>query len=147
MNDTVEQIFKTWQDATLDTISLATQQVTNSESWFNAMNANMDVYNSGVKKVRQTVAASLEALDLPKREDLARLSAQVLAAETRAADCEDRLDRAEAELRATRAQFDATEGTLRSLQQRLVTLERKAAPTSPDDTSAIKTVKPRRKIK
>lgn len=108
-NNTFEDIAKNWQNAALDNWNAMTSNVTNSESWFNAMNAQMDVYLASVKRIRQSVATSLDVLDLPKREDLARLSAQVLSAETRVAECEDRLDRLEAALKAANARAAAAE--------------------------------------
>lgn len=113
----MQEVFKTWQDATLDTWSFATKQVTNNETWFNAVNAQMDVALAGQKKMKQTVAASLEALDLPKKDDLVRLSVQVLSAETRAAECEDRLDRAESVLKAYERRIVELEQTVAALQQ------------------------------
>jgi hypothetical protein len=133
--NSMQDVFKTWQDATLDTWSYAAKQVTSSESWFNALNAQMDLYLAGSKKLRQSVATSLEALDLPKKDDLVRLSVQALAAETRAAECEERLDQVEVELKASR--------------DRLAELERRVAemgkPAEKAVSASAKVIKSRRK--
>lgn len=116
--NTLEEAYKTWQDATLETWSHATKQVVESPTWFNAMNAQLDLYLASMKRMRQVAASSLDALDLPRKDDLVRLSTQILAAETRSADCEDRLDEAEAALHAAESRIARLERDLGELRSR-----------------------------
>lgn len=93
-----DEMFKTWRDNTLNQWAAVSQQMVEAEPVTQMMKASFDTVLAGQKQMRQGVNTWLESLDLPNREDLARLSKQTLAAETRVAECEDQIDALRAEV-------------------------------------------------
>jgi uncharacterized coiled-coil protein SlyX len=87
-----EEMFKTWRDTSLNQWAAVSQQLIETEPVTQMMKASFDTMLASQKQMRQGVNTWLESLDLPNRGDLARLSQQVLSAETRVAECEDAID-------------------------------------------------------
>lgn len=80
----VEETMKMWEEMTRATIS--------SEAFSAASNATLDWTLFWQKQWRNQSAQMMDAMEFPKRSDLARLSKQVLAAESRVAACEEQLE-------------------------------------------------------
>ncbi len=78
-----------WQKMMTDSWSQWTKTTVASESFASASGAYMDWALSTQKVMTEVSGQVLETLDVPRRSDLARLSAQVQAVETRLLDQED----------------------------------------------------------
>jgi hypothetical protein len=115
-----EQIVNQWHDLAMQTWGAAARQVVESDTYVEWANASMDWYLAGLKRTRQAVKLSLEALDLPSGEELARLSGQIQTAEGRVVECEERLD-------GTESAVVALQRRLEALEQRNAELEKRVA--------------------
>jgi len=90
-----ETAWKQWRDLTVNTWSAVGQQLVETDSVVQAMGASFDWYLEMQRRMRESTQSCLQSLDVPSGEDLARLSRQVVAAEGRMLDCEDRQERVE----------------------------------------------------
>lgn len=75
-----------WQKMMMDSWSQWTQSSVASESFAAASSATMDWALSTQKLMTEVSGQILETMDVPRRQDLARLSAQVQAVESRQLD-------------------------------------------------------------
>ena len=78
-----------WQKMMMDSWSQWTKSTVSSDSFASASGAYMDWALSTQKVMTEVSGQVLETLDVPRRSDLARLSSQVQAVETRLLDQED----------------------------------------------------------
>lgn len=76
----------------MDTWSSWTKQTIQSESFSSASGAFMDWSLATHKMMTELSGQVMESLDIPKRSDLARLSAQIQSVETRILEQEDNQD-------------------------------------------------------
>lgn len=123
LND-YEALWKQWRDTTIDGWSKVTREVVESDVFARSMTANLDLYLTGWKQMREGSAQFLDMLDLPRREDLARLSAQIASAETRVVECEERIDETAARLQELERRSAAQ---IAELQRRVAELEARPA--------------------
>jgi len=91
-----EAAWKQWRDLSVEGWSKMARQMVEGEMFTSAMGASLDWYLTMHKGLRQGAAAYLEMLDMPTRDDLARIATQIGSAEMRVIDCEERLDLLEA---------------------------------------------------
>ncbi len=89
----LEAMTRQWQEIMVDSWSKATKQVVGSDSFAAASSSYMDWALSWQKQMRSNTGQFLDALEFPKRSDIARLSKQISAVELRIADMEDRMDK------------------------------------------------------
>ena len=78
-----------WQKMMMDSWGQWTKSTVSSDSFATASGAYMDWALSTQKVVTEVSGQILETMDMPRRSDMARLSAQVQAVETRLLDQED----------------------------------------------------------
>lgn len=78
-----------WQKMMMDSWSQWTKSTVASESFATASGAYMDWALSTQKVMTEVSGQILETMDVPRRSDMARLSAQVQAVETRLLDQEE----------------------------------------------------------
>lgn len=78
-----------WQKMMMDSWGQWTKSTISSDSFATASGAYMDWALSTQKVVTEVSGQILETMDMPRRSDMARLSAQVQAVETRLLDQED----------------------------------------------------------
>lgn len=102
-----EKMAKQMQDAVIETWSGATKQAVGSDGFSAASSAYLDWTLASQKQVRSSSAQFMDALEFPKRSDVARISKQISNAETRIADCEDALDKVLSVLQRLEAKVDA----------------------------------------
>lgn len=89
----LEAMTRQWQNLMMDSWGAATKQVVGSDSFAAASSAYMDWALHWQKQMRNNTGQFLDSLEFPKRSDIARLSKQIIAVETRVAEMEDRLDK------------------------------------------------------
>jgi hypothetical protein len=89
----LDAMTKQWQNLMMDSWGAATKQVVGSDSFAAASSAYMDWALHWQKQMRNNTGQFLDSLEFPKRSDIARLSKQLIAVETRVAEMEDRLDK------------------------------------------------------
>lgn len=89
----LEGMTKQWQDMMMDSWGAMTKNMVASDSFAHASSAYMDWALNWQKQMRNNTAQFLDALEFPKRSDIARLSKQLVAVELRVADMEDKLDK------------------------------------------------------
>lgn len=94
----LDELWRQWRDMTVENFAWMAGQAASGEAFTNSAKAMNDAYLVYSKKMREMMGQSMDALELPKRSDLARISTQVLTVESRVADLEDRLDGVQAEL-------------------------------------------------
>jgi hypothetical protein len=85
----INQAATQWQKLMVDTWSQWTANTVASESFAAASGAYMDWTLSTQKMMAQMTGQAMEALDMPRRSDLARLASQVQSVETRLLDQEE----------------------------------------------------------
>lgn len=95
----LDALWRQWRDVTVENVAWMTGQAASGEAFTKSTNAMTDVYLTQARKAREMMGQSLDAMEIPKRSDLARLSTQVLGVESRIADVEDHLDRVETQVR------------------------------------------------
>lgn len=89
----LEGMTRQWQDLMIDSWGNMTKQFVHSDHFAAASSAYMDWALNWQKQMRNNTGQFLDSLEFPKRSDIARLSKQLMAVETRVADMEDRLDK------------------------------------------------------
>jgi hypothetical protein len=87
-----EKIAQQWQDTMIDSWGKMAKQTVASDAFGAASSAYLDWTLNCQKQIRGNSAQFLDALEFPKRSDLARISKQISSAESRIGDCEDTLD-------------------------------------------------------
>ena len=102
-----EKIAKQWQDSMIDGWSKMTKQAVASDAFSAASSAYLDWTLNCQKQIRSNSAQFMDSLEFPKRSDIARISKQVSNAETRVADCEERLDQILSVLKRLEQKIDA----------------------------------------
>ncbi len=90
--DAYTEMMGEWQNLMMENWGAWTKATVNSEAFAHASSAMMDWNLASQNKMRELTGQYLEAVDLPRRSDLARLSEQVLSVEKRLADGEDERD-------------------------------------------------------
>lgn len=122
----LDALFRQWRDVTVENLSWMTGQAASSEAFTKSSKTAMDVYLTQAAKAREMMGQSLDAMEIPKRSDLARLSTQVLGVESRIADVEDHLDRVETQVRKMTTLLEglvSSLNTVKDLDGRLAGLE------------------------
>ena len=102
-----EHMAQEWQNAMVDSWSSMTKEFVASDAFASASSAYLDWALAAQKQIRNNSAQFLDALEFPKRSDLARLSKQVASLEGRLADSEDTQDAILATLKRLEAKIDA----------------------------------------
>lgn len=95
-----------WQKMMMDSWSQWTKSTVSSDSFATASGAYMDWALSTQKVVTEVSGQILETMDMPRRSDMARLSAQVQAVETRLLDQQDNASEIRDLLAALNAKLD-----------------------------------------
>ncbi len=98
--NTFENLADQWRQMWMDNWSSVTRSTVDSETFKNANSAAFNWTLAGQKMMRESLGQSLEALDLPRRSDLARLSKQIAALESRVLDLQEELAATRAEVRS-----------------------------------------------
>lgn len=101
-----EHMAQEWQNAMIDNWSSMTKQFVASDAFASASSAYMDWALAAQKQIRNNSSQFMEALDFPKRSDLARLSKQVASLEGRLADSEETQDAILAVLKRLESKLD-----------------------------------------
>ena len=101
-----EHMAQEWQNAMIDNWSSMTKQFVASDAFASASSAYMDWALAAQKQIRNNSSQFMEALDFPKRSDLARLSKQVASLEGRLADSEETQDAILAALKRLESKLD-----------------------------------------
>lgn len=117
-----EHMAQEWQNAMIDNWSSMTKQFVASDAFASASSAYMDWALAAQKQIRNNSSQFMEALDFPKRSDLARLSKQVASLEGRLADSEETQD--------------AILGALKRLESKLDNMSKASSAPSAAPTSA-----------
>lgn len=112
----LDAMMRQWRDVTVENFAWMTGQAVSSEAFTKSSKAMMDLYLLQAKKLRELTGQSLDAMEIPKRSDLARLSTQVLGVEGRVANLEDQLDRVERHLREMKSMMEALTASVTTLQ-------------------------------
>ncbi len=81
-----------WQKMMLDTWQVWTKAMVESDTFSSTSSAVLDWNLAAQKQMREMSGQYMDALEIPRRSDFARLSAQVLSVEQRLADSEDERD-------------------------------------------------------
>lgn len=81
--NTFEHLADQWRQMWMDNWASVTRSTVDSETFKNANSAAFNWTLAGQKVMRESMGQTLEALDLPRRSDLARISRQIAALESR----------------------------------------------------------------
>ena len=94
-----EKIAQQWQDTMIDTWGKMAKQTIGSDGFTAVSSAYMDWALACQKQMRNNSAQFMDSLEFPKRSDIARISKQLSAVETRIGDFEGTLDQILSSLR------------------------------------------------
>ena len=120
----LEAMTRQWQDLMMDGWSQVTKQMVHSDTFAAASSAYLDWALSWQKQMRNNTGQFMDAMEFPKRSDIARLSKQLMAVEMRMVDMDERLDK------MTRLMGAMSEGLQRVVEHG-VRSQQAAAPTEP----------------
>ena len=101
-----------WQNVMMENWAHWTKATINSDAFVQTSSAVMDWNLASQNKMREMTGQYLEALDLPRRSDLARLSEQILTVEKRLAEGEDERDELKEQLDTIESKLDKLIGLL-----------------------------------
>jgi hypothetical protein len=116
-----------WQDLMMDGWSQVTKQMVHSDAFAAASNAYLDWALAWQKQMRNNTGQFMDAMEFPKRSDIARLSKQLMAVEMRMAEMDDRLDQ------MTRLMGAMSEGLQRVVEHSLVARQAQATQAGASD--------------
>lgn len=133
----LESMTRQWQELMMDGWSQVTKQMVHSDSFAAASNAYLDWALSWQKQMRNNTGQFMDAMEFPKRSDIARLSKQLMAVEMRMADMDERLDK------MTRLMGAMSEGLQRVVEQGIRAQQTAAAAQSAPPAEAEIKVQPR----
>jgi hypothetical protein len=102
-----ESMAQQWQSAMVDTWSAMSKQFVGSEGFAAGSSAYMDWALAGQKQIRSNSAQFLDALEFPKRSDIARLAKQIAQVEARLAEAEEASDKVISMLTRLEKKMDA----------------------------------------
>ncbi len=119
----LESMTRQWQDLMMDGWSQVTKQMVHSDAFAAASNAYLDWALAWQKQMRNNTGQFMDAMEFPKRSDIARLSKQLMAVEMRMAEMDDRLDQ------MTRLMGAMSEGLQRVVEHSLIARQAQATPT------------------
>jgi hypothetical protein len=102
-----EAMAQQWQTAMVDTWSAMSKQFVGSEGFAAGSSAYMDWALAGQKQIRSNSAQFLDALEFPKRSDIARLAKQIAQVEARLAEAEESSDKVISMLTRLEKKMDA----------------------------------------
>lgn len=139
MNNTTEaytELMGEWQNLMMDNWATWTKATVNSEAFVQASSAMMDWNLASQNKFREMTGQYLEAVDLPRRADLARLSEQVLTVEKRLMDGEEERDE-------LKEQLDGIEAKL----EKILSLLEQPVPVEAKPKATVASSKPKAKAK
>lgn len=111
-----EKMMRDWQNTSMENWGALTRQMVGADSFFNLMSASMDLYLSSIKQMRTQVGTTLQLFEVPQMSDLARVSNQVLTAETRVVECEEQLDQARRDMAAMEQRMRELEALVTELR-------------------------------
>lgn len=89
--NTFENVANQWRQMWMDNWATVTRSTVDSETFKNASSATFNWTLAGQKMMRESLGQTMEAMDLPRRSDLARLSRQIAALESRVLDLQEEL--------------------------------------------------------
>lgn len=120
----LDALWRQWRDIGVENFAWMTGQAASGEAFTRSSKATMDLYLSQAAKARELMGQSLDALEIPKRSDLARLSTQVLGVEKRVLDVEDHLDRLESRLSKIHTLLEGMQPSLKTVSDLDARLDR-----------------------
>lgn len=94
----LDAMWRQWRDVTVENMAWLTGQAASGEAFIQYSKAMNDAFLATFQRLRELSGEMMDSMELPKRSDLARLSAQVLSVENRVGNIEDRLDGVQEEL-------------------------------------------------
>ena len=136
--DPFTELANGYQKMMMDTWSTWTKATVSSDAFAQGSASMMDWNLATQNKMKEMTGQYLEALDMPRRSDLARLSEQVLTLEKRLADGEDERDELHQKLSAVESKLDKV---LEVLSQQAATSKKAATPKAAAKKTATKTNK------
>lgn len=111
----LDALWRQWRDVSVENFAWMTGQAASGEAFTKSSKAMMDLYLSQAAKARELMGQSLDAMEIPRRSDLARLSTQVLGVEKRVLDVEEHLDRLESRLAKMNALLEGLQPSLKTV--------------------------------
>lgn len=102
--NTFENLADQWRQMWMDNWASVTRSTVDSDTFKNANAAAFNWTLAGQKMMRESLGQTLEAMDLPRRSDLARISRQIAALEARVLDLQEELARKTAPETASKPQ-------------------------------------------
>lgn len=106
MTEEFEKMATEWRNRMLDDWGAMAKTMVGSDAFGAASAATMDWSLLMQKQTRSQMGQWLEAMEIPKRSDIARVSKEVKGVEQRVADCEDRLDQVNDSLKKVARQLE-----------------------------------------
>jgi len=106
MTEEFEKMATEWRNRVLDDWGAMAKTMVGSDSFAAASAATMDWSLLWQKQTRSQMGQWLEAMEIPKRSDVARVSKEIKGVEQRVADCEDRLDQVNDSLKKVARQLE-----------------------------------------
>ncbi|MEW6277039.1 MAG: hypothetical protein AB1758_00350 [Candidatus Eremiobacterota bacterium] len=130
MNDTqqanFDELADKWRQLWLDNWATVTRSTVDSETFKNFNGAFFNWNLTTQKMFRDGVAQSLEAVDVPRRSDLARLSKQIASLESRLLEVQEEIERL------------ATRDDIKRLEQLLKSTPKSAPKSAPKNANVPK---------
>ncbi len=138
--DAFTEMAQGWQKLMMDNWSTWTKATVSSDAFAQTSASMMDWNLATQQKMQEMTGQYLEALDLPRRGDLARLSDQVLCLERRLADAEDERDELQ-------EKFSEVSGKLDQIVSMLASMPAAPAPVAAAPAAEATSAKPKAKAK
>jgi polyhydroxyalkanoic acid synthase PhaR subunit len=85
-------VWRQWYQQSEQVWSKAFEQVQGTEGYAALLGQTMNAYMESARLLREQMTRSLETMNLPSRDDFARLAAQVVALEAKIDDLDEKLD-------------------------------------------------------
>ncbi|MCA9797477.1 MAG: hypothetical protein KC910_36950 [Candidatus Eremiobacteraeota bacterium] len=126
----IQEMASDWQQMMFDTWQVWTKAMVESEAFSTTSAAMLDWNLAAQKQMRELSGQYMEALEIPRRSDLARVSAQIMAVEQRLADNEDERDEMKDTLDDIKSLLKGLAAEVASLKKNQTT-EKAATPAKP----------------
>lgn len=137
--DPLTELANGYQKMMMDTWSTWTKATVSSDAFAQSSASMMDWNLATQNKMKEMTGQYLEALDMPRRSDLARLSEQVLTLEKRLADGEDERDEISQQLASVESKLDRVLNALsEQANSSPATIEQPAASKKPSSKTTKK---------
>lgn len=133
----IDEMLRSWGDLCMESWSAWTRATVNSDAFAAATTSALDWNLNTQKQTRELMGQYLEALEIPRRSDLARLSRQILAVEARVLDAEEHLAGISRSLSGLQESLDTVAG-LAATVEKLTAAVNKLEKSSKNTTSSTK---------